>query len=159
MEVRCVDPIQRDFGFEMRRLLLRRVKDYYQTFCKRTIPDNEENIALLNAISNNEELSMEYGYIPVFEENELSQVFYSYKTGESFIAIKNEDEYRYLDESYSLSTSFSSSLALNIGFCYKLFKYECDRIEDNDLVKSLEKEVSKMEELFKKEKTLLKKDS
>jgi len=155
VEIRCTDN-KNDFGFEMRRLLLRRIKDYYQPTTEKIVSNNGVNVNFINDICNDEELALEYGFIPIFADNQFSQVFYSYKTGESFSVIMADNAYKYLENSYSLTNSFSSSLALNIGFCYKLFLIEQCKIDDLDLVEYLTKETSKIEILLKNQKQLTK---
>jgi len=150
MEVRCNNQ-KYDFGFEMRRLLLRRIKDYYQSCSKRLVPDNEVNIDLLNMLCNDKEAGLDYGYIPIFDEDELSQVFYNYQTGESVITIKTDEGYEYLDDSYCPMSSFSSNIALNIGLCYKIFVREQSKIEDEDLANELSRETIKIENLLHKQ--------
>lgn len=146
----------RDFGYEMRRLLLRRIKDYYQENSKRIIPDNETDIDLLNMICSDEDSAFDYGFIPIFEENGLTQVFYNYKTGESFTAIAFENGYGCYPDTYSTMNSFSSVLALNLGLCLKIFEVEKNKIEDEDLVFTLEKTISKIYETLDTQKKLIK---
>ena len=147
--------LQKDLGYEIRRLLLRRIKDYYQEQPKKIIPDNETDIDLLNMFCNDKEAAFDYGYIPIFEEDSMSQVFYNYKTGESFVAIKTDyDEYACFPETYSIINSFSSNIALNLGLCYKIFTAEKAKIEDEDLSASLDREVFKIEQAVEKQKKL-----
>lgn len=148
--------LTKDYGYEMRRLLLRQIKDYYCESIKRIIPDNEVDIDLLNMLCNDEDAAFDYGFIPIFEDAELTQVFYNYKTGESFTAIKTEDGYACFTETYNTLSSFSSNIALNLGLCLKIFSKEKNKILEGDLSYSLTRMSDKIAETIEMQKKLLK---
>jgi len=129
-------------GLESRKLLLRRIKDYYLSNQKKYEPKDKNSCAVLDAVCTNPELGESQGYIPVFAEGELTQVFYNYHTGESFVAINTDDDYTVLNDTYSHVSTFAANIALNIGLCYKIFTKECEIIEDPELSEALANEAA-----------------
>lgn len=142
---------------ESRKIVLRMIKDYYSSKQKKLEPKDVETCAMLDVVCENEEACEAVGYIPVFAEDEITQVFYNYRTGESFVALNMEDEYTALPDTYSNVSSFAANIAINMGLCYRIFTRELELVDDPELSEALAKEEEQLRQyLFGKKKLYIK---
>lgn len=133
-----------NFGLENRKLLLRRIKDYYSDKQARLEPDDMNSCTTLDVVCENESVREETGYMPVFADDDITQVFYNYRTGESFLALNTETGVVALSETYSKVSTFAGNLAINLGLCYQIFIKECELIDDPELSEALFNEAEKL---------------
>lgn len=135
-----------------RKLLLIKIKTYYRNLGSK----GSKEISCLDDLCNDADLQKEMGFVRLLGDSDLTCLFYSYRNSISFLAIKINNVYRVVSDTYTKATSFSDLISYDIGLCYEIFLREMELINDPGLSEALYDEAQILKKYFEtKEKTLL----